>query len=291
MTPKAILSRLEVVIGVRGAPRRLGAPIEDQLRDHFGLSPLSAAERAEEVEKSVAALIEKKRQEADRAGTLAMLVLSNASTRSVMGSCWVEPSDHPDIAIAKAQRLHVDPLLQEIRALTFNEFEIFGAKILKELGALSVQVTPHADDQGIDFYGLLSLGSLGGLPTSFMQLAHDVELRFAGQAKHYPNAAIGPDIIRELVGAIALARYKVYSSNHDLFEDLQLRAFNPLLAMIFTTGRFSRGARLLAERAGIIARSGEQLAVFLADRGVGMRVDATRATCFDRDAFRCWLMA
>jgi hypothetical protein len=58
MTPRAILSRLEVVIGVRGAPRHLGAAIEDQLRDHFGLSPLSAAERAEEVEKSVAALIE-----------------------------------------------------------------------------------------------------------------------------------------------------------------------------------------------------------------------------------------
>jgi hypothetical protein len=82
MTPKAILSRLEVVIGVRGSPRRLGAAIEEQLRDHFGLSPLSAAERAEEVEKSVAALIERKRQEADHAGTLAMLVLSNASSAS-----------------------------------------------------------------------------------------------------------------------------------------------------------------------------------------------------------------
>jgi hypothetical protein len=123
-----------------------------------------------------------------------------------------------------------------------------------------------------------------------MQLAHGVELRFAGPAKHYPNAAIGPDFIRELVGAIALARYKVYSSNHDLFEDLQLRAFNPLLAMIFTTGRLTSGARQLAERAGIIARSGEQLAVFLADRGVGMRVDARGDTCFDRHAFRCWLI-
>src|ERR1700752_1792453 len=110
MTPKEILSRLEVVIGVRGAPRRRRAAIEDQLRDHFGLSPLSAAERAEDVEKSVAALIEKKRREADRAGPIAMLVLCNASARSVMGSCWVEPSDHPDIAIAKAQRLHVDAL-------------------------------------------------------------------------------------------------------------------------------------------------------------------------------------
>jgi Restriction endonuclease len=289
MTPKAILGRLEVIIGVNGAPHRLRAAIEEQLCDHFGLSPLSAAERAEELEKSVATLIEMKRREAERAGILAMLVLSSASARSVMGSCWVEPSDRPDIAAAKVQRFHVDALLQAIRALTFTEFEIFGTTVLKTLGAQSVQVTPHADDQGIDFYGLLSLGSLGGLPSSFMQLAHDVELRFAGQAKHYPNAAIGPSVLRELVGAIALARYKVYSNDHDLFEDLQLRAFNPLLAMIFTTGRFTNGARQLAERAGILARSGEQLAVFLADRGVGMKVDTSGSICFSRDRFRTWV--
>jgi hypothetical protein len=71
MTPKAILNRLELTIGVQGAPRRLGAAIEEQLRDHSGLSPLSAAEHAEKVEKPVAALIEKKRQEAAQAGVLA----------------------------------------------------------------------------------------------------------------------------------------------------------------------------------------------------------------------------
>jgi restriction endonuclease Mrr len=59
--------------------------------------------------------------------------------------------------------------------------------------------------------------------------------------------------------------------------------------MIFTTGRFTNGARQLAERAGILARSGEQLAVFLADRGVGMKVDTSGSICFSRDRFRTWV--
>jgi len=49
--------------------------------------------------------------------------------------------------------------------------------------------------------------------------ARDAESQFVGQAQHHPQAAFGSDSIRESVGAIALARDKVYSSTHDLFAD------------------------------------------------------------------------
>ena len=42
------------------------------------------------------------------------------------------------------------------------------------------------------------------------------------------------------------------------------------MAIILTTGEFTKGAIQLALRAGVIARSGLQLAVFLADSGVGI---------------------
>jgi hypothetical protein len=207
-----------------------------------------------------------------------------------LGSCRIESSDAPEFVLAKSRRLNIEPLLREIGELTFGEFERFGARILHQLGASSIRVTPHADDQGIDFYGMLSIGALAGIPTPLSKLAHDVQIRFAGQAKHYPNNPVGPDVIRELVGAISLARFKVFTSDKDLFEDLELRAFNPLLALIFTTGRFTRGARILASKAGIIARSGEQLALFLADQGVGMRtIDGVIS--FDAENFRTWLDA
>jgi HJR/Mrr/RecB family endonuclease len=288
MKPKKILARLEAVIGVNGAPRRLKESIEIELKTHFRIPEIRAVELAEELEKSIEKLIEQTRLDRENSGTLPTLILSDINTRMVMGSCWLTPNDTPDVIAAKSRRIYVEPLYQAIRSLTFNEFEVFGAKILHELGAAKVCVTPHSVDQGIDFYGVLSLGSFSKVPSPFLQLAHDIQIRFAGQAKHYPNSPIGPDVIRELVGAIELARHKVFSVEADLFEDLELRAFNPLLAMIFTTGRFTRGAQELTRKSGIIARSGEQLSVFLADRGIGVRQDENNIQ-FDPKLFQEWL--
>ncbi len=107
-------------------------------------------------------------------------------------------------------------------------------------------------------------------PPAICQLAHNIQLLFAGQAKHYPDNPIGPATVREMIGAISLARYRVYSSEPDFFEAFKLLPYNPLIALLFTTGRFTSGAMEIAASAGVIARSGEQLAVFLADRNVGM---------------------
>ena len=288
MTPKAMLDRLESVIGISGHPRRLQEAIEIELCNVSGLPPVQAAEQAEELEGHVRNLINKRRIERESNGIFPVIVLTSASERSVAGACWVESGDSPDMVSVKRRRLQVEPLYREIRSLTFNEFEIFGSKVLKELGASLVQITPHSEDQGIDFYGVLSLGIFGTSSPPICQLAHDVTIRFAGQAKHYPNSAIGPSMIRELVGSIMLARYKLFTKETDIFKDLGLLAFNPLLAILFTTGRFTRGSIELSAKAGIIARDGEQLSVFLADRGVGVDEDDENVR-FNRDKFRAWL--
>ncbi len=99
---------------------------------------------------------------------------------------------------------------------------------------------------------------------------HETQVILVGQAKHYPNSPIGPATIRELVGALSLSRTNTYTrDNFDLLDGVELRPFSPVLALIFSTGEFTRGARHLATRAGLIAFSGWQLAVFLADKGVG----------------------
>lgn len=288
MRPKSLFQRLEQVIGVAGRPRRLREAIETEICEHWALPPIQAAEKAEQMEEAVRKLVISSGQQSDRTGCLSVLSLSSLSELVVQGSCFVEPTDSREIAGAKRRRLHIEPLLDQIRSLTFQQFEVFGAGVLRELGAKIVRVTPHSDDQGIDFYGLLSLGQNLDLPEPFGKLAHDVTLRFAGQAKHYPNNPIGPALMRELIGSIALARYKVFTTDKDLFDDLQLLPFNPLVSLFFTTGRFTRGALELADKAGVIARSGEQLAVFLADCGVG--IEKTGGTShFSRDEFLEWL--
>ena len=142
--------------------------------------------------------------------------LSSFSDRSVIGSCFVEVDDPPEIIEAKQRRLQIGSLLNKIRSLSFEEFEVFGSKVLRELGASVIRVTPRANDQGIDFYGVLSVGEASEIPRGLSRLAHDLTLRFAGQAKHYPTRTVEPNAIRELIGSISLARFKVYTRDSEI---------------------------------------------------------------------------
>jgi hypothetical protein len=289
MTPKAIADRLESAVGIDGGPRPLASVIEDELIRHFGLLAIHASELAEKVTPAVARIIASRATQAEQAGTIAALVLLGTTSDIIAGCCHILPLDAAMVAVAKRQRLHAGALLAAMRALTFNEFERFGARVLAEIGAGVYRITPHGGDQGIDFYGRLSLGEFQEFPAPFMKLAHDVVLLFAGQAKHYPNGSLGPDVVRELVGAVSLARTKSFSKTGiDIFHDFDLKPFSPLVTLLFTTGRISRGAALLAESAGIIARSGEQLAVFLADKRIGIK-GTEGGDVFDRLKFMQWL--
>lgn len=140
----------------------------------------------------------------------------------------------------------------------------------------------------MDFYGFLSLGGIMQHPPAICQLAHNIQLLFVGQAKHYPDNPIGPATVREMFGAISLARFQVYSTEPGFFDAFKLLPYNPLIALLFTTGRFTRGAREIADSAGVIARSGEELAIFLADRNVGV-VANEGVTRFVPERFQEWL--
>jgi hypothetical protein len=286
MTPRRIVERLEIVIGLDGRPVRLVDVVEQELVSFFGCVPIQAAEHAEKTLRRVGQLIEENRADAEAAGVMPTIVISGDNDRAVCGSCWIESFDEPEVRAAKQRRLYVEPIYRAIRGLTFAEFERFGSRILTELGASAVRVTPHSNDQGIDFYGILRLSDLGTVPAPFLQMAQEVTLRFAGQAKHYPDSSLGPGIVRELVGSVMLARYGIHSSTVSPFQDFGLLALHPLLGMIFTTGRVTSGAMKVANEAGIMVRSGEQLSVFLADRGVGYLNGE-----FNLEEFRRWLLA
>lgn len=288
MKAKDIVTQLEETVGIIGPPVRLVEAIAVALQD-LGLPEIQAAEKAERWEAPVRKLIEEEETKPNP-----KLAIVASAEHLVAGYCHINPLDSPEVATAKLSRLNIAPLLQEIRRLSFKEFEQFGACVLKELGAKSPRVTRQSNDQGIDFYGVLSLGQNSFLPPPFGQLAHDVRLLFAGQAKHYAvTHPVGPELIRELVGSVSLARYKAFTDiNTELFEgkDIELLPFNPLVVLFFTTGRFTSGALELAQKSGVIAKSGEELAVFLADKGIGMRNDKSTIK-FDREKFHKWLSA
>jgi hypothetical protein len=290
MTPRQIVDRIEAIIGIDGAPQRLETAIEQLLVDDFGLPPIQASEHAERMYGAVGRIIAERVAICEAAGLSSVLVIIGATSNAVAGFCHILPTDDEGIAAAKQHRMQVQELLEAIRALSFSDFEKFCARVLKEIGASFTCITPHRGDEGIDFYGRLSLGQYQSVPPPFLKLAHDVVLLFAGQAKHYPNRAIKPEILRELIGAVSLARTKTYSAaDTDIFEGLELKPFSPLVTLLFTTGTISAGSARLAETAGIIARSGEQLAVFLADKGIGMEKSQAGVAVFSNVKFVEWL--
>jgi Restriction endonuclease len=289
VTPKQVVDRLEEVFWPEGEPRRLVEAVELELVNTFGATSIAASERAEQLSGRVSQLITERLVACDSQGTVPRLVLLGTALDVVAGGCHRLRGDDAVVSFLKRSRQQADLLLNAMRSLDFNQFEHFGMKVLTELGATKAEVTPSSGDQGIDFFGELSLGELMDHPPPFLKLARDIRLGFVGQAKHYPTRTIGPDVVREIAGAVALARAGAFSREKvDLFDRIDLKSHSPIVTLLLTTGSISSGATHLAAAAGIIARSGEQLAVFLAEKGVGMRDDGS-GPVFDNSAFKEWL--
>jgi hypothetical protein len=106
-----------------------------------------------------------------------------------------------------------------------------------------------------------------------------------GQAKHYRAGQVSTFEIRELVGAVDLAKAGAYGSAMDKYADLRLRVCDPVFYLFFTTGRISSNSWRLIARSGVAAMDGNMIASFLADRGIGTDSKGV----FQEDVFKHWL--
>lgn len=288
MTPKAVVNLIEISVGVAGPPRQLRDSIEKVLLES-GMGVAAAAESVDRLKEKVTREIILRGKARNEMGEIAIIHLRGSDLEIVHGSSFVFNDDKDEIKQSKINRISVAQIQQHIQALTFGQFETFGRAILREIGCKTAKVTPHAGDQGIDFYGDLTVGGLIGADPAILKLMHETRVVLVGQAKHYPKTSIGPSVVRELVGALSLSRTHTFSKlDLDLLADVHLRPFSPIVAMLFTTGDFTKGARILARQAGLIAFSCWQLAVFLADRGIGL-VDGLNGREFKPEVFDSWL--
>ena len=288
MTPKKITDQLEQTVGYSGRPRQLRDAIEHVLLDRFGQPATEAAEVSENLCEKVAEEIETRFGKSLEIGTVAPVSLRLNHT-VIHGSLFVFPDDPPSDILSKQIRIKSEDLFFAMRSLDFDQFEKFCGAVLREMGCPSPVVTSRSTDQGIDFFGETTIGGLLGEHIHRKRLLHSARTVILGQAKHYPNRKIGPKEVRELIGALTLARTSSFSKpDLDLFDKADLRPNTPTLAVLFSTGDFTAGARHLADEAGIVLYSGIQLAVFLADCQVGIRIDG-EIYAFDNSDFRTWM--
>ncbi|NYE19618.1 restriction endonuclease [Microbacterium immunditiarum] len=208
----------------------------------------------------------------------------NASDPSyIQGSCFPAPGDSPELKQAKALRSQHEQYASAIRAISWREFEGVCRGVLSVLGCDSPKLTKERNDQGVDFFGSLSLeGKLGrsiGLPG----VDRNFRTWLVGQAKQY-EGTVSTTELRELAGSVTLARAGVGSDDGSALLGLDMRVFDPVFFIFITAGSLTADTRLLAKRSGIIALDGESLGALLADAEVGM-VDHI----FDSGAFDAWV--
>jgi hypothetical protein len=151
------------------------------------------------------------------------------------------------------------------------------------MGCEKPVLTPRANDQGIDFYGLLEMA--GRLNRKYAQGSVDRAMRswIVGQAKQIGNP-VGTPEIRELTGSLEFARYKVYADGGAALGKLDLKPYDSVFPLFITTGAFTRDAWRLIDGSGLVGMDGPMVAAMLADHCVA---DAD-GDC-DPEAFRAWV--
>lgn len=250
---------------------------------------VDATEKAKEWETPVRSRLETHCQVAYQQMRQPRIAFNSSSKYMIQGACFIERKDDPAIREQKIQRLRWNDYYQVLRDLEPRQFETFCARIIKVLGAKDVILTPSTRDEGIDFFGRLSLADMIGHRPIFRTFQSYLEVWLVGQAKHYRAVRVATPDLRELVGSVTLARHHTFSAVETAkYSELSVRACDPIFMLFFTTGEISGDGWRLINRSGIAAMDGESLALFLADNDIGL-IDSPQGKIFYKQTFFEWL--
>jgi len=216
------------------------------------------------------------RREVNRSGDLGrpcFFVFNSSSEYMIQGAAYEEPQDSPALKRAKTNRRRFGDYISTLRSLNPRDFEAVCAGILAAFGVVEPVLTPYSADEGIDFYGHLKLRGLLFLDDVLPNVGEQMNIWLVGQAKHYQRGRVSTFEIRDLVGAVHLARAQAFASEKSKYRDLQIRPCDAVFYLIFSTGELSRATWTLIKKSGVIGMDGPMVAAFLADRGIGVEND------------------
>ena len=243
-----------------------------------------AMEKAEIWNEPTLLLIQKELSGLVEMGRPSSLTFNSSSAYMIQGACFIEPTDNEEIREKKTRRLAFRSYHDAFSRITPRQFEFLCGRVIELIGVKNPKVTRSSADEGIDFYGQLSLESIFFPKDLYPTIQKQLSIWIVGQAKHYPKTQSGTSIIRELVGAITLGRAGAFGSIGSPFDDFRVRVGDPIFALLITTGSISSNAWRLLKASGIIGIDGEMLAAFLADREAGLK-DGN----FDSLQFLIWI--
>lgn len=204
-------------------------------------------------------------------GRVVQFAINSSAGDMLQGAGYVEPSDSQTLQDEKKIILRSIHYINFFKTMTANDFESLCAGLLGELGVEKPKITPQSRDEGIDFYGRLSLEKMMRGVKVFPGIEKQFAVWLVGQAKHFQKGPVSTLNIRELVGAVILARTRTFSTRPEArYSDLIIRPSDPVFCLFVTTGEFSNDALALIEKTGVIAMDGRMVATFLSERGIGI---------------------
>ncbi|SNC76964.1 Restriction endonuclease [Marinobacter sp. es.048] len=275
--PKTITELIETTIELDHPPIKISEIVSQKIRDHFPgtYSEDELLEKSESLTQSVLKSLRERSDQLIEKGEPVRFDFNISSEYLIQGACFIQKGDTAEVIESKNRRLASDKYLGLLSELTPNDFEDLCGKVIGLLGVTKPVVTKRSADEGIDFYGQLSLESMFFPHDLSATIQKQLKIWLVGQAKHYQKVLSSTDAIRELVGSIELGKTKTYASSSDPHENLRIKASDPVFSLFFTTGEISRNAKALMERAGVIWMDGKMLSAFIADRSP---IDITKLT-------------
>jgi len=230
-------------------------------------------------------LLRQELSEFNRIGRFTPFDFNSSSDYLIQGCAFIEPRDSDEIKEAKRRRSQYSRYAAALTRLSPREFEALCVGLLSVIGVGDLQITPYSADEGIDFYGKLKLERLVFSDSIYSGVQRQLAVWMLGQAKHYSAGQVSTFEIRELVGAVELARGNAYGSVREKYADLHPRVCDPIFYLFFTTGRISLNSWRLITKSGVAAMDGDMIAAFLADQAIG----TDDAHVFHEEAFKSWI--
>lgn len=284
--PSSAAKVLEKYVALTSPPRPARELIiEICVGEGWGVNASAAAEKAEAWEERFLTQLRWNYNELTKAGRPCGYAFNSSSDYMIQGYAYLEGDEDELIREAKIRRGRMASYSDALRTLTPRQFEEACHKMLQELGATNPTLTKASGDEGIDFYGRMSVGAAGTVDNLLPGINAILNVWLVGQAKHYVEGHAATPDIRELVGSVVLARSTVYSNvSGEMYSNLAIRVCDPIFYLFFTTGTISPPGWRLLERSGVVGMDGQMVAAFLSARKIGVVDDN-----FDYDAFAEWL--
>ncbi len=273
------------IIGIDSSPKSaIDWLVTISLAEGWYSNPNEAVEAAEKWEKPFLSLILQELNEFNQVGRFTSYAINSSSDDLIQGAAFVEPKDPPNVRASKSKRALQGSYTNALRLLIPREFEALCAGIVELLGVEKATLTDYSADEGIDFYGKLHLEKMVSPNPIFPSIQRQLNAWIIGQAKHYIKGQVSTFEIRDLVGAVELAKGKAFGAASDKYADLAIKVCDPVFYLFITTGSITANSWRLLSQSGVAGMDGDMVASFLADNQVGLSNGV-----FDNDLLKKWV--